>query len=71
MPDINIEIIFHELNIDSTVKDITQKRTPMVEEKSIATRKELGKLVTANFVREIRLLTRVCNLVMINNSNGK
>lgn len=50
MPDISRDVIFYELKIDPRIRPIA----PMREERTLAIRQELGKLVDANFVKEIR-----------------
>lgn len=43
----------------------------MNDEKNIAIRAKVGKLVNANFVKEIRLQTWVTNLVLVKKSTNK
>lgn len=65
------EVIAHELNFDPGIKWIAQKRRPVGEEKILAIRHEEGKLVYANFVKDIRFQTWVANPVLVKKSNTK
>lgn len=53
MPGISKEKIVHELNIDPNIKPIAQKRRHVGKDKAISIRQEVGKLVDANFVKDI------------------
>lgn len=71
MPGISTEVISHELKIDPSIRPIAQKRRPMGPEKMAAIRQEVGKLLEAGFIKEIRFQTWVANPVLIKKSNGK
>lgn len=47
------EIITHELRIGPTIRPISLKRRLMREEKVIAIKQEVGKLIDTNFIKEI------------------
>lgn len=54
MSCITTSVITHDLNIGNMVKPITQRKKIMGDEKKLIIKVELGKLVDANFVKEIR-----------------
>ncbi|XP_072062188.1 uncharacterized protein [Arachis hypogaea] len=66
MPGIDPNIICHKLATDRTSRPIAQKKRNLGAEKSKATLEETGKLLKANFIREIRFTTWLLNVVMSN-----
>lgn len=64
-------VITHELNIDSLVKLIAQKKKSMGDEKKLTIKVEVGKLFDDNFVKGNRFQTWVTNLVLVKKSTSK
>lgn len=56
MSGIAIDVIANELHLDRLIKTMTQRIREMGEEKRLVIRSEVGKLVDAGFVKEVRLL---------------
>lgn len=44
---------------------------PWEDEKAWAIMREVGKLIAANFIKEIRFQTWVDNILLVNKNNGK
>lgn len=71
MPGISVDIISHELRIDSFVQPIARKRRSFGFDKRLTIKQEGGKLLDARFVREVRFQSGLTNPVLVNKSNGK
>ncbi|XP_072076765.1 uncharacterized protein [Arachis hypogaea] len=69
MPGIDPSVIMHKLAINSEARPISQKRRNLGAEKRLASLAEVKKLITANFIREIRFTTWLANVVMVKKSN--
>ncbi|XP_015955836.1 uncharacterized protein LOC107480200 [Arachis duranensis] len=71
MPGINPNIICHKLATNNSARPIAQKKRNLGAEKSKAVLKETGKLLKANFIKEIRFTTWLSNVVMlVDNASG-
>ncbi|XP_072074378.1 uncharacterized protein [Arachis hypogaea] len=66
MPGIDPSIICHRLAINRAIRPIAQKKRNLGTEKSKAALEETRKLLSANFVKEIRFTTWLSNVVMSN-----
>lgn len=66
MPNMTEDVITHELNIDPNIKLIAQKWRPVGDEKVIAIRHEVGKLVNAQIVKKTKFQP-----VLVSKSNDK
>lgn len=64
MSGISKEVISHELSVDPSISPIVHRRCPVGEEKAIIIRQEVGKLVDANFVKEMKFQEWVANRVL-------
>ncbi|XP_072071786.1 uncharacterized protein [Arachis hypogaea] len=71
MPGIDPFVITHKLAINSEARPISQKKRNLGTEKRLACLAEVKKLITVNFIREIRFTTWLANVVMVKKSNGK
>ena len=71
MPGINPSIIVHKLNVDPAYKPIVQKRRKFDPERYTAINKEVGKLLTAEFIREVHYPEWLANVVMVKKPNEK
>ena len=71
MLGIDPSIIIHRLNVDSAHKPIIQKRRRFNPECYTTINKEVEKLLTAKFMREVHYLEWLANVVMVKKSNRK
>ncbi|XP_072087916.1 uncharacterized protein [Arachis hypogaea] len=71
MPGIDPSVITHKLAINPEARPISQKKRNLGAEKRLASLEEVKKLITANFIREIRFTTWLANVVMVKKNNGK
>ena len=53
MPSINPSIIFHKLNVNPSLRPVTQKRRVFAPKRNDAIMEEVDKLLVANFIKEI------------------
>ncbi|XP_016177806.1 uncharacterized protein LOC107620104 [Arachis ipaensis] len=65
MPGIDPNIICHKLTIDRTIRPIAQKKRNLGAEKAKAELEKTKKLLSADFIKEIRFTTWLSNVVMI------
>ena len=71
MPGIDPSIIVHRLNVDPAHKPVVQKRRKFNPERYTAINEEVGKLLTARFIREVHYPAWLANFVMVKKPNGK
>ena len=71
MPDINIEVIAHKLNVNPSMSPVKQKRRVFALDRNTAVMEEVDKLLTAGFIREVYYPEWLANLVMVKKSTGK
>ncbi|XP_013589153.1 PREDICTED: uncharacterized protein LOC106297464 [Brassica oleracea var. oleracea] len=71
MPEIDINITCHELNIDPTFKPVKQKRQKLGPERATAVNDEVEKLLKVGSITEIRYLDWLANPVVVKKKNGK
>lgn len=64
MPNIDSNVVCHQLALDPTVKMIAQRKRKVVEY-------EFGKLTMTDFIKEIRYPTWLANIVMVKKKSGK
>jgi len=57
MPRIHPGIIYHKLTFCPQTKPTSQKKRKMGEKRHKAVKAEVGKLLHANFIREVRFST--------------
>jgi hypothetical protein len=65
------EVIEHKLQVNPHVKPMKQKLRKMSEEKVEAVKAEMQWLLDARFIREVRYLQWLANVVMVSKKNGK
>ncbi|XP_031286100.1 uncharacterized protein LOC116144813 [Pistacia vera] len=68
---ISLNIIFHALNIDTTIKLVHQKRRAMDPECYAALKIEVDKLILNGSIRDALYPSWVANLVLVKKPNGK
>ena len=71
MPGINPSIISHKLNVNPFLRPIKQKRRVFAPERNNTIMKEVDKLLTVNFIREVFYPDWLANVVMVKKANGK
>ncbi|XP_016191951.1 uncharacterized protein LOC107632814 [Arachis ipaensis] len=64
-------VICHKLAIDRTIRPIAQKKRNLKTEKEKAALEETKKLLSADFIKEIRFTTWLSNIVMVRKNSGK
>ncbi|XP_059451077.1 uncharacterized protein LOC132181862 [Corylus avellana] len=57
MPDISLEEILHQLNVDPSVKPVKQKRRKFAPERNMVIAEEVENLLRSRFIEELRCLT--------------
>ena len=70
MPSISPEVIQHKLNVNPKRKVVQQRWRAFAPERDQAVTKEVTKLLTAGFVREVSYLDWLANIVLVK-ANGK
>lgn len=70
---LGIDTIFigHKLSLNSNPKPVAQKRRKFRDDKRKAIKEEVEKLLAANFIKKVKYLAWLANIVMVKNSNGK
>ncbi|XP_031253684.1 uncharacterized protein K02A2.6-like [Pistacia vera] len=71
MVEINCEVMCHKLNVNPIARPIRQKRRSMDAERSKAFKDEVDKLLNINFIRKVKYLDWLANLVLVKKWNGK
>lgn len=71
IPGIDRRVIEHRLNVDPTKKPVQHKRRVFALERNKAITKEVEKLLTVGFIREVYYSKWLANVVMVKKSNGK
>ena len=71
MPGIDPNFIFHRLAIDPMARAVQQRKRKMSMEKQKAVQEETHQLVKAKFIREVKYLTWLANVVMVKKPSGK
>jgi hypothetical protein len=71
MPGIDPSIISHKLNVNPCLRPIKQKRRVFAPERNNTIMKEMDKLLTANFIREVFYPDWLANVVIVKKANGK
>ena len=71
MPGIDPEVIVHCLKVDSAARPVKQKPRRINEERSLALRAEVGRLLEAGSIRECHYPEWLANPVLVKKKNGK
>ena len=71
MPDISPEVIQHRLNVNPERKLVQQRRRAFALERDQAVTKEVTKLLTSSFIREVYYPDWLANVVLVKKANGK
>ncbi|XP_059451437.1 uncharacterized protein LOC132182235 [Corylus avellana] len=70
-PGISPKDVLHQLNVDSSMKLVKQKRRKFAPERNMAIAEEVEKLLRARFIEEVHYSDRLANVVLVKKSNGK
>ncbi|XP_017411652.2 uncharacterized protein LOC108323671 [Vigna angularis] len=71
MPGIHPGVMAHKLSIFREARPVAQKKRRVGEEKRQAIQAEVGKLLDAQFIKELTYTTWLSNVVMVKKSNGQ
>ena len=71
MPSIDPHVITHRLNVSLSYKPICQKKRVFAPERDNAIKKEVNKLVTAEFICKVYYHDWLANVVMVKKANDK
>jgi len=71
MSGVDLEVMSHKLSVYKDVRPIAQKKRKQGEEKRQATKDEIDKLLSANFIKEAKYATWLANVVMVKKVNDK
>lgn len=71
MPEIDLAVIFHSLNVDENVKPTKQKPCRYNPERHEVTGPKLERLLKADFICEVLHTEWISNVVIVNKKNGK
>ena len=71
MPDIDLSVITHRLNIYPSSKPVRQKKRVFAPERDNATKEEVQKLTLVKFIREVYYPDWLANVVMVKKANSK
>ena len=71
MPGIDPGVITHRLNVYPSSKPVRQKKRVFAPERDNAIKKEVQKLTTTQFIREVYYPDWLANVVMVKKANGK
>ncbi|XP_014493604.1 uncharacterized protein LOC106755889 [Vigna radiata var. radiata] len=71
MPGIHPDVIYHKLSLFKNARPVSQKKRRLWVEKRKAVDEEVGKLLEAGFIREVKYTTWLTNVVMVRKSNDK
>ena len=71
MPEIDINITCHELNVNPTFKPVKQKRRKLGLERAGAVKDEVEKLHKVGLITEVRYPDWLANPVVVKKKNGK
>ena len=71
MGGIDPTIITHKLNVSPSFKPIKQKRRIFTLERQKAINEEVGKLLQAGAIREVKYPEWLANIVLVKKANGK
>ena len=71
MPGVDPEIMSHRLSVYKEARPVAQKKRKQGKEKGEAAKKEVTKLMAANFIKEAKYTTWLANVVMVKKTNGK
>lgn len=71
MPDIDLEVIVHQLHVDPLHKPVKQKKRSFIPECQWAIEQEIDKLHVAGFIYEVDYPEWLVNVVLVKKANDK
>lgn len=70
MSEIHPSVMSHKLSLFKEALPVAQKKRRLGVEKRRTVDEEVKKLLEADFIREVKYITWLANLVMVKKSNG-
>ena len=71
MEEIDLAVITHRLNVSPSFKHVKKKKRSFALERQKATNEEVGKLLQAGAIREVKYPDWLANVVLVKKANGK
>ena len=71
MGGVDLAVITHRLNVNTSFKPVKQKRRSFALERQKAINEEVGKLLQAKAIREVDYPEWLANVVLVKKANGK
>ena len=71
MGGVDPAVITHKLNVNPSFKPVKQKRRSFAPERQKAINEEVGKLLQARVIREVKYPEWLTNVVFVKKANGK
>ena len=71
MGGVDKAVITHRLNVNPSFKPVKQKRRSFASERQKAINEEVGKLLQAKAIREVKYPEWLANVVLVKKANGK
>ena len=71
MPGVDPGIATHKLHMNRDYRPVKQKKRNFNDEKSLAIRKEVEKLLLAKSIRELQFPTWIVNVVLVKKPSGE
>ena len=71
MGGVDPAVITHRLNVNPSFKSVKQKNRSFAPERQKAINEEVGKLLQAKAIREVKYLEWLANVVLVKKANGK
>ena len=71
MGGVDLIMITHKLNINPSFKSVKQKRRSFAPKRQKTINEEVGKLLQANEIREVKYPEWLANVVLVKKANGK
>ncbi|RDX62942.1 hypothetical protein CR513_58674, partial [Mucuna pruriens] len=71
MPSIDLDFLCHRLSISLGPHSVSQEKRRLGEEKKIAVKAKIAKLLWARFIREVKYPSWLSNVVMVKKPSGR
>jgi len=71
IPRVDPQIALHRLFVFEGAKPVSQNRKKLGEERRLATKVEVEKLLKVKFIKEAKYTTWLANVVLVKKASGK
>ena len=71
LPSVDPQVVVHKLSIYKEARYVSQKKRKLGEERRLAAKVEVDKLLNACFIKEAHCTTWLSNVVLVKKVNGK